>query len=126
MEELIHDLALHNIQNRTLAFIENGSWAPTSGKLMRETLAPLKDMIVLDETVSLRSSLKEAQLAEIDVMANAIANSMVLPKNEDVPTGELDKTALFNISYGLFVLTAKDGARDNGCIINTVIRNNFV
>ncbi len=122
MEELIHDLALHNIQNRTLAFIENGSWAPVSGKLMRETLAPLKNMVVLEETVSLRSALKEEQLGEIDALANAIANTMVLPKNEDVPMGELDKTSLFAISYGLFVLTAKDGARDNGCIINTVIQ----
>ncbi len=122
MEELIHDLVLHNIQNRTLAFIENGSWAPVSGKLMRESLASLKDMIVLEETVSLRSSLKEEQLVEIDALANAIENTMVLPKNEDVPTGELDKTALFAISYGLFVLTAKDGERDNGCIINTVIQ----
>lgn len=122
MEELIHDLALHNIQNRTLAFIENGSWAPVSGKLMREMLAPLKDMVVLDETVSLRSSLKEEQLSEIDALACAIANTMVLPKNEDVPMGELDKTSLFAISYGLFVLTTKDGARDNGCIINTVIQ----
>ena len=122
MEELIHDLVLHNIQNRTLAFIENGSWAPVSGKLMRETLAPLKNMNVLEETVSLRSSLKEVQLAEIDTLATAIAGTMTLPKNEDVPTGELDKTALSAISYGLFVLTAKDGARDNGCIINTVIQ----
>ncbi|MEZ4508613.1 MAG: flavin reductase [Eubacteriales bacterium] len=47
---------------------------------------------------------------------------MVLPKNESAPTGELDKKALFAISYGLFVLTAKDGERDNGCIINTVIQ----
>jgi len=122
MEELIHDLVLHNIQNRTLAFIENGSWMPASGKLMRETLAPLKNMTVLEETVSLRSSLKEEQLAEVDAMAKAIANPMVLPKNEDVPMGELDKTSLFAISYGLFVLTAKDGERDNGCIINTVIQ----
>lgn len=122
MEELIHDLVLHNIQNRTLAFIENGSWMPASGKLMRETLAPLKNMTVLEETVSLRSSLKENQLVEIDAMAKAIANTMVLPKNEDVPMGELDKTSLFAISYGLFVLTAKDGERDNGCIINTVIQ----
>ena len=40
MEELLHDLAAHNIQNRKVAFVENGSWAPTSGKLMREILSP--------------------------------------------------------------------------------------
>ena len=122
MEELINDLALHNIQNRTLAFVENGSWAPVSGKLMRERLAPLKDMTVLEQTVSIRSSLKENQLSDVDALAQAIADSMTLPENSFVPTGEIDNAALFAISYGLFVLTAKDGERDNGCIINTVIQ----
>ncbi len=122
MEELIRDLVLHNIQNRTLAFIENGSWAPSSGKLMRETLSPLKNMVTLEQTVSLRSSLKEEQLSQVDALAQAIRETMVLPQNESIATGELDKTALFAISYGLFVLTAKDGERDNGCIINTVIQ----
>ncbi len=122
MEELIHDLVLHNIQNRTVAFIENGSWAPVSGKLMRETFAPLKDITLLEETVSLRSSLKESQSGEIDALASAIASTMTLPENASIPMGEIDNAALFAISYGLFVLTAKDGARDNGCIINTVIQ----
>ncbi|MEA5047997.1 MAG: flavin reductase [Eubacteriales bacterium] len=122
MEELIHDLVLHNIQNRTLAFVENGSWAPVSGKLMLETLAPLKDMTVLEQTVTLRSSLKEEQTAEIEALAKAIADSMALPSRIDVPTGEIDNAALFAISYGLFVLSAKEGERDNGCIINTVIQ----
>jgi len=122
MEELIHDLVLHNIQNRTLAFLENGSWAPVSGKLMRETLAPLKDMTVLDATVSLRSSLKETQLSEIDALASAIVSTMTLPENASVPTGELNNAALFDISYGLFVLSAKQDGRDNACIINTVIQ----
>lgn len=122
MEELIHDLVLHNIQNRTLAFVENGSWAPVSGKLMRETLAPLKDMTVLEQAVTLRSALKEEQAAEIESLAKAIADSMALPSRIDVPTGEIDNAALFAISYGLFVLSAKDGERDNGCIINTVIQ----
>lgn len=122
MEELIHDLVLHNIQNRTLAFLENGSWAPVSGKLMRETLAPLKDMTVLEQTVSLRSALKEPQLNEIDALADAIAATMTLPENASVPTGELNNAALFDISYGLFLLSAKYAGRDNGCIINTVIQ----
>ena len=122
MEELIRDLVLHNIQNRTLAFIENGSWAPQSGKLMHETLAPLKDMIVLDQTVSLRSSLKETQMSEIDALAKAIADTMTLPETKFVPNGDIDNAALFDISYGLFVLSAKDGERDNGCIINTVVQ----
>ncbi len=47
---------------------------------------------------------------------------MTLPENASVPTGELNNAALFDISYGLFVLSAKQSERDNACIINTVIQ----
>ena len=76
MEELHHDLVNHALQNRTLAFVENGSWAPASGKLMRELMGTLKGMTVLDETLSLRSSLREDQLSQIDAMAEALAASV--------------------------------------------------
>lgn len=134
MEALIFDLVAHNIQNRTIALIENGSWAPTSGKLMREEFQKCKNMTILDNTITLKSSLKKDQLAEIDALADAIAEAM--PKDaKAVPEEEtkaiaaeaaaeckMDPSAFFKLSYGLFVLTAKDGAKDNGCIINTVLQ----
>lgn len=95
MEELIHDLVLHNIQNRTLAFIENGSWAPVSGKLMRDTLAPLKDMVVLEETVSLRSSLKEDQLSEIDALANRDSRHHDAAEKRGCPLGRTRQDRTF-------------------------------
>ena len=73
MDELLRDLASHNLQNRTVAFIENGSWAATSGKLMKEIIGSLKNMTVLEQTVSLKSSLREAQLDDIGALAEAIA-----------------------------------------------------
>ncbi len=73
MDELLRDIASHNLQNSTVAFIENGSWAATSGKLMREIVGVLKNMNVLESTVSIKSSLQESQLAEIDALADAIA-----------------------------------------------------
>ncbi|MCI8991990.1 MAG: MBL fold metallo-hydrolase [Eubacterium sp.] len=123
MDELLRDLASHNLQNRTVAFIENGSWAPTSGGLMKEIISGCKDMTVLDAAVSLRSSLSESQMAEIAQLADAIDATM--PKREFVAVdpqvpAEIDNNAFFKLSYGLFVLTAKDGEKDNGCIINTV------
>ena len=123
MEELLHDLAAHNIQNRTVAIIENGSWAPTSGKLMREIISSCKNMTILDETITIKSALKADQEAAIDNLVNAIADTIprfkpVAP--EEVKTAEVDVTALFKFSYGLFVLTAKDGDKQNGCIVNTV------
>ena len=119
METALLDIAAHNLQNRTVALIENGSWAATSGKLMREILAKLKNITVLENTVSLKSSLKEGQLPALDALADAIIASM---KKEDEPAPvpeKLDGKAMFKLSYGLFVLTARDGAKDNGCIINT-------
>ena len=119
METALLDIAAHNLQNRTVALIENGSWAATSGKLMREILAKLKNITVLENTVSLKSSLKEEQLPALDALADAIIASMK-KEEEPAPVPEkLDGKAMFKLSYGLFVLTARDGAKDNGCIINT-------
>ena len=119
METALLDIAAHNLQNRTVALIENGSWAATSGKLMREILAKLKNITVLENTVSLKSSLKEGQLPALDALADAIIASMK-KEEEPAPVPEkLDGKAMFKLSYGLFVLTARDGTKDNGCIINT-------
>ena len=123
MDELLRDLASHNLQNRTVAFVENGSWAPTSGKLMKEIIGSLKNMTVLDKTVSLRSSLGEGQLDDINALAEAIAETMPeknIPADVDHVPDSVDKNSLFKLSYGLYVLTARDGEKDNGCIINTV------
>lgn len=123
MDELLRDLASHNLQNRTVAFIENGSWAATSGKLMKEIIGTLKGMTVLEQTVSIKSALNGQQLTDVDALVEAIADTMpkkfeaVAVENEEAA---IDNNALFKLSYGLFVLTAKDGDKDNGCIINTV------
>ena len=121
MEDLLRDLAAHNLQNRTVAILENGSWAPTSGKLMREILAPLKNTTILDATVTLKSTLKESQLEQIDALADAI--DATLPHAAApaaVTAGTVDKGAFRNLTYGLFILTAREGDKDNGCVINTL------
>ena len=70
--------------------------------------------------VSIRSTLQEAQLAEIDALAAAIRDSMGTPEALTAAPAAQDPKALFALSYGLFVVTVKDGGRDNGCITNTV------
>jgi len=126
MEALVSDLAAHNIQNRTVAVIENGSWAPTSGELIREKLSKCKNINFLQAQLSIKSSLKAPQLEEIEAMADAIAASFASieapgsKSGQDVSLSGVDPATMFNLSYGLFVLTAKDGKKDNGCIINTV------
>lgn len=79
MEELLRDLAAHNFRNRTVAFLENGSWAATSGKLMREIIGSCKDVTMLDATVTIRSALKESQSAEIDALVSAIGATIPMP-----------------------------------------------
>ena len=120
MEALISDLAAHNIQNRTVGIIENGSWAPTSGGLMRAALEKCKSMTFLENKVSLRSSVKAKDHEDLASLAQPNADSMPKEPVYTVPAaGHVDANALFRLSYGLFVLTAREGDRDNGCIINT-------
>ena len=123
MENALHDVVAHNLQNRTFAVVENGSWAPTSGGLMRELLGKLKNCTILDEGLTLKSALKENQMDSLDALVSAVAGELLsknaAPAEAKADEALVDPTAMFKLSYGLFVLTAKDG-RDNGCIINTV------
>ena len=76
MDELLRDIAAHNLQKRTVAFMENGTWAPVSARQMTAILAPLKNMTVLEQSVAIRSSLTEGQLAEIEALADVIAEGL--------------------------------------------------
>ena len=119
MESLIYDVVAHSIKKRTVAFIENGSWAPTSGKLMRELISGIKDTTFIDSTVTVRSSVKSGTVEQLSALADAIAASM--PPQQTV-VGEVEKEAMFKLSYGLFALFTNDGKRDNACIINTAMQ----
>ena len=66
METLLHELAAHNLQKRKVAVLENGTWASTAGKQMKEILSGMKDMEIYEETVTVKSALKEDQLAQLD------------------------------------------------------------
>ena len=76
METLLHDIAAHNLQNRKVALIENGSWAATSGKVMTEILSPLKGIEYFEQKVSLKSALTDAQMDELEALAQAIADDV--------------------------------------------------
>ena len=130
MENVLLDLKAHNLQNRTVAVVENGTWAATSGALMREILSSMKNMTILEETSSLKSSVKDDNVAELGNIADAITQSLsekIDERSDFSANVSIDRKALFNISYGLFVLTSsgvvggkESGIKDNGCIINTL------
>ena len=129
MEQLLHDIAAHNLQNRKIAVIENGSWAPTSGKVMREILSPLKGTEFIGENITLKSALAEGQLDQLDALADALAED-ILPKpvvSEEpviITAGEFSPEAVDNkvfskLSYGVEILTTRVDGKDYGCVINT-------
>ena len=120
MENALHDIVAHNLQKRTIAVVENGSWAATSGGLMRELLGKLKNCTILEEGVSIKSALKPEQMDDVDALVNAIVSTLPKPEViEHKPSEVVEPNAMFKLSYGLFILTARDGKKDNGCIINT-------
>lgn len=76
MFDYIMDMKALNLQKRTFALIENGSWAPQSGKLMRDLLDEMKDMTILDNEISVNSSMKEEDGDLMDTIAESIIESM--------------------------------------------------
>lgn len=73
MEAYLADLKALNLQNRTVALLENGTWAPVSAKHMRNVLESMKNMTVLEGAVALKSALAEGQLAALEALAEEIA-----------------------------------------------------
>ena len=73
MDSLLHQLVAHNLQKRTIALMENGTWAPVSAKHMGEVLTGLKNNTVLDAGLSIKSALKPGQEADLDALADALA-----------------------------------------------------
>ena len=76
MHNFLADMKALNLQKRTCALVENGSWAPRSGGLMRECLEGMKNMTILDEGLTLSSSLHSQNASDLDAMADAVAASI--------------------------------------------------
>ena len=85
MEILLHDIANHNLQQRTVAFVENGSWGPMATKGMKAILEPCKNITYIEKNVTVKSALKEEQIADIDALVEAVAASMA---GEEAPAEE--------------------------------------
>ena len=76
METFLHTLVSHNLQNRKYVIIQNGSWAPNCGTLIREMLEKLKGTEILDDSICIKSTLKPEQIAEMDNVVNTIVKSL--------------------------------------------------
>ena len=76
MEAFLHVLSAHNLQNRKYVLIQNGSWAPTCGNQMREILEKVKGSEILNDSICIKSTLKEEQLAELDYVVDVVVKSL--------------------------------------------------
>ena len=118
MKTFIHHLTERNYQNRTIALMENGSWAPLAAKVMRGMFEESKNITFTDTTVKILSALNDDSKAQIEAMAKELC--MEYLARQDDTANKNDMTALFKIGYGLYVVTCNDGTKDNGLIVNTV------
>ena len=120
MRSFIEHLTERGYQNRTIGLIENGSWAPQAAKTMKAMFEKSKKITWLDTTVKIMSSLGEDSMEQLEAMAAELSQEYIARSGE--MADKHDMKALFKIGYGLYVVTSRDGGRDNGLIVNTVIQ----
>ena len=118
MKEFIHHLTERNFQNRTIGLIENGSWAPLAAKVMRKMFEGSKNLTFTDTTVRILSALNAESSKQVEELADELCREYLAQHSDTANKNDL--TALFNIGYGLYVVTSNDGSKDNGLIVNTV------
>ena len=118
MREFIHHLTERNYSNRTVGLIENGSWAPLAAKVMKGMLEGCKNITFTETSVKILSALNEESTAQLNALADELCREYIARQSSTANKNDL--TALFNIGYGLYVVTSNDGKKDNGLIVNTV------
>ena len=118
MREFIEHLTERGFRNKTVALIENGSWAPQAAKTMKTMLETCKDITWADTTVKITSALNDISKQQVEDLASELCRDYIAMSSETANKNDL--TALFKIGYGLYVVTSNDGKKDNGLIVNTV------
>lgn len=118
MRNFIEHLTERNYQNRTVAFIENGTWSPLAAKVMKKMLEPCKNITYAENNITIKSAMKSENKEQLESLANELCMDYIAKSDE--MANKKDLSALFKIGYGLYVVTSNDGKRDNGLIVNTV------
>lgn len=118
MRQFLTGLSERGYSNRTVALIENGSWAPLAAKIMKGMLEECKNISFSETTVKLLSALNEDSAKQLDSLANELCREYIARQGEKANKNDL--SALFKIGYGLYVVTSNDTKKDNGLIVNTI------
>ncbi len=118
MREFIEHLTERNFANKSVAFIENGTWAPLAHKVMKSMLEGCRNLAYADTTVSIKSAMNDTNKEQIEALSDELCKDYMARVPQ--PVKQKDMTALFRLGYGLYVVTCNDGKKDNGLIVNTV------
>ncbi len=118
MREFIAHLTERGFKNRTVAFIENGSWAPQATKVMKRMLENCPNLRYAENEVSIFSALSDESTSQLEALANELCMEYLAQQGKTATKNDL--SALSTIGYGLYVVTSNDGKKDNGLIVNTV------
>ncbi len=118
MREFINHLTERNFQKRTVALIENGSWAPMAARVMMGMLEKCKSITYTENNVRIMSALNEESSRQLEELSRELCREYLAQKDDTANKNDL--AALLNIGYGLYVVTSNDGKKDNGLIVNTV------
>ncbi len=118
MREFIEHLTERNFQNRTVALIENGSWAPMAAKVMTSMFEKSKNIKFCENSVKIMSALNEESMNKLEQLSDELCKDYIAQHSETADKNDLK--ALFNIGYGLYVVTSNNGEKDNGLIVNAV------
>ena len=118
MKQFIDHLTERNFSNKTIALIENGSWAPTAARVMTKMLEGCKNITFAKNTVKIMSAMNDDNKNQIEALSDELCGDYLAMKDDTANKNDL--TALFNIGYGLYVVTSNDKKKDNGLIVNTV------
>ena len=118
MKQFIDNLTERNFRDRTVALIENGTWAPTAARIMHSMLEKSQNITFTETTVKIKSAMSVENKKQISSLADELCRNYIAQSSE--MANKNDMTALFNIGYGLYVVTSNDGKKDNGLIVNTV------
>ncbi len=118
MKQFIDHLVERGFKNRTVGFIENGSWAPLAAKIMKGMLEKCQNLTFCATDVKIKSGLSDENKEQIEALASELCKDYLAQHDETADKN--DFKALFKIGYGLYVVTSNDGNKDNGLIVNAV------
>ncbi|MBQ3102448.1 flavin reductase [bacterium] len=114
----LEGLKERNYQNRTVALIENGTWAPNAKKVMQGIFEECKKITFAENTVTIKSALSEESTNQLEALTDELCRNYIAWDSKKANKNDLK--ALFNIGYGLYLVTSNDGKKDNGLIVNTI------